>query len=82
MGRKRISDLWIIFISHLECSMLGVECQAELYLAAVVSHNEAILPLLENHRVIDDVLRKLSYYVQLDLAFNNVKPKDRYFVLD
>ena len=32
---------------HLECSMLGVECKAELYLAAVVSHNEAILPLLE-----------------------------------
>ena len=42
--------------------MLGVECEAELYLAAVVSHNEAILPLLENDRVIDDVLSTLLHY--------------------
>ena len=45
---------------HLECSVLGVESEAELNLAAVVSHDEAILPLLENDRVIDDVFSALS----------------------
>ena len=45
---------------HLECSVLGVEGEAELNLAAVVSHDEAILPLLENYGVIDDVFSALS----------------------
>ena len=55
--------------------MLGVECKAKLYLAAVVSHNEAILPLLENYRVIDDVLSTLSHYSEKFQFWSVLKPE-------
>ena len=33
-------------MTYLECPVLGVEGEAELYLAAVVSHDEAVLTIL------------------------------------
>ena len=55
--------------------MLRVECKAELYLAAVVSHNEAILPLLENYRVIDYILSTLSHYSEKFQFWSVLKPE-------
>ena len=56
--------------------MLRVECKAELYLAAVVRHNEAILALLENYRVIDDVLSTLILHYSEKFQFWSVlKPE-------
>ena len=52
-------------LSHLECPMLGVECEAELNLAAVVSNNEAILPILASDRESSMTLLKSWRYSSL-----------------